>query len=485
PIPFTLALASANAPNQLVSRAWSEGAGFGEAFDERGRHVLGAYQRLGPLGLVAVLKVDAQEIYAPAARSFGMALLLMLLLAGAGAMLVQLRVRPLASALEDRVRERTAAFEAAQARYRALVETTPAIIYSADLDDEIKMLYISPYVETLLGFTPEAWLQDPERWIQQLHPEDRERILDAFGRSYREGTPLAEEYRLLSRAGEVRWFQDHAVIISDPQSHRRIMYGTVADITARKETEQAARQTEEDMRRMSEVLRRSNEDLREFAYAASHDLKEPVRGIHNYAQFLLEDYGERLEVEGQGRLQAIMRLTERMEGLIDALLQASHIGRVELALGETDLNGVLAEVLDSLAPTLAERRVEARLPSGMPVVRCDRMRIGQVFHNLIGNAVKYNDKESKWVEIGWRDEAGESIFYVRDNGIGIPEKHWEAIFRIFKRLHGRDVYGGGSGVGLAIVKKIIERHGGRIWVESQPGAGSTFYFSLQEQTKHS
>ncbi len=150
-------------------------------------------------------------------------------------------------------------------------------------------------------------------------------------------------------------------------------------------------------------------------------------------------------------------------------------------------------MLDSLRINLKERGVEIRIPRPLPTIQGDRVRIGEVFRNLITNSMKYNDKPEKWIEIGYGTDLGldasrpgkarpllghRTVFYVRDNGIGIPEKHYEAIFRIFKRLHARDEFGGGTGVGLTIVKKIIERHGGRIWVESTPGEGTCFYFTL-------
>ncbi len=179
-----------------------------------------------------------------------------------------------------------------------------------------------------------------------------------------------------------------------------------------------------------------------------------------------------------------------MENLIESLLHFSRVGRVDLAVGETDLNELLAEVLDSLHIRLNERRVAVRIPRLLPVVRCDGPRIAEVFRNLITNAMKYNDKTEKWIEIGFVDDhetgpQGASrgrgpIFYVKDNGIGIRPRHCAAVFRIFKRLHGRDKFGGGSGAGLTISKKIVERHGGRIWVESRVSAGSTFYFSLAQ-----
>src|SRR5262249_28808321 len=165
----------------------------------------------------------------------------------------------------------------------------------------------------------------------------------------------------------------------------------------------------------------------------------------------------------------------------------SRAGRVDLAVQETDLNDVLAEVLESLRISLETKHVEVRRAGPLPVVRCDRVRIAEVFRNLLTNAIKYNDKARRWVEVGVPDAApaapGEGrapprAFYVRDNGIGIAAQHHEAVFRIFKRLHARDRYGGGTGAGLTIVKKIVERHGGRVWLESAPGQGTTFYFTV-------
>ncbi len=241
-----------------------------------------------------------------------------------------------------------------------------------------------------------------------------------------------------------------------------------------------------ELARRNEELHQSNKELDDFAYIASHDLKEPLRGIHNFSNFLLEDYSDKLDDDGRSKLETLMRLTRRMETLIDSLLQFSRLGRVDLAMDRVDLNQVVAEALDSLAITLQEEKVEVRVPHPLPKVRADRARVGEIFANLVVNAVKYNDKSQKWIEIGTRNgspsDGNAPVFYVRDNGIGIPEKHFDAVFRIFKRLHGREKFGGGTGAGLTIVKKIVERHHGRIWLESSPGEGTTFYFTLQEET---
>lgn len=245
--------------------------------------------------------------------------------------------------------------------------------------------------------------------------------------------------------------------------------------------EERVQERTRELQQRNEELDQSNKELDDFAYIASHDLKEPLRGIHNFSSFLLEDYGGKLDGEGRSKLETLMRLTRRMETLIDSLLQYSRLGRVDLAIDRVDLNEIVAEILDSLAISLREEKVEARVPRPLPPVRADRARVGEIFYNLIVNAMKYNDKAEKHIEIGWRENPeGPPVFYVRDNGIGIPEKHHDAVFRIFKRLHGRDKYGGGTGAGLTIVKKIVERHHGRIWVESSAGEGTTFYFTLQE-----
>lgn len=246
-------------------------------------------------------------------------------------------------------------------------------------------------------------------------------------------------------------------------------------------------------------LERSNKELDAFAYIASHDLKEPLRGIHNYSNFLLEDYAPVLDEEGVTKLETLVRLTARMEDLINALLHFSRLGREELSMEQTDLNKVIENVAEVLRISKPETQVELCIPRPLPKICCDRVLIEEVLSNLIGNALKYNKNGEKRVEVGWfvreenppggdREDAGaqwdteESAigFYVRDNGIGIRERHIDSVFRLFKRLHAPSKYGGGTGAGLTIVKKIIERHGGKIWVESTYGKGSTFYFTLAQ-----
>lgn len=224
-------------------------------------------------------------------------------------------------------------------------------------------------------------------------------------------------------------------------------------------------------------LERKNIDLHSFAYIAAHDLKEPLRGISHYCAFFREDHGDALSAEALRKLGTIEGLVRNSEELIDTLNHYSQVGRMELARQCVEMDEIVDHVLEALSPSHPE--VDFRRPQKLPPIMGDRVLLREVFLNLIGNAIRYNTNTEKWVEIGWRNGENQiPVFYVSDNGIGIPERHREAIFHIFRRLHAAGDFGGGTGAGLAIAKSIVERHGGRIWVESHPGIGSTFSFTL-------
>ena len=237
-------------------------------------------------------------------------------------------------------------------------------------------------------------------------------------------------------------------------------------------------------------LARSNEELDAFAYVASHDLKEPLRGIQKYAHQLLEQ-ADAFEGENRKRLEGLARLTLRMDGLLDSLLHFSRVGRIKLEYHEADLDEVLAEALEMVGARTEEGRTQFVIPRPLGTVSCDRIRVREIFVNLLSNALKYNDRTHRRIEIGyvargerwdrgsWPESAvDQTAYYVRDDGIGIDRRHFDQIFRMFKRLHGRGDYGGGTGAGLTIVKKLVERHRGAVWLDSVPGEGSTFYFTL-------
>jgi two-component system, chemotaxis family, sensor kinase Cph1 len=237
-------------------------------------------------------------------------------------------------------------------------------------------------------------------------------------------------------------------------------------------------------------LTRSNEELDAFAYVASHDLKEPLRGIHRYAHLLLESSLAQ-DTENRKRVESLMHLTERMDSLLDSLLHFSRVGRTNLEFQPVDFNEVVAEALEMIGVRRADNSCTIDLPRPLPTVLCDRVRVREIFSNLLSNAIKYTLQMCPRIEIGYlapQEQTGalsakagtekRTIFYVRDDGIGIAPQHFDQVFRMFKRLHGRDEYGGGVGAGLTIVEKLVQRHGGRVWVDSNEGVGSTFFFTL-------
>jgi signal transduction histidine kinase len=225
-------------------------------------------------------------------------------------------------------------------------------------------------------------------------------------------------------------------------------------------------------------LERSNQQLDEFAYIASHDLKEPLRAISNHSRYLLEDYEDQFQEDGVKRINRMIFLCERLDQLIGDLLHFSRLGRQEQARRSTDLNEVVRDVENVFDETLVDANARVVVVDPLPTIVCDAERVAELFRNLIGNAIKYNENDEKLVEVGLSGDGG-NIIFVRDNGIGIEMEHHDDIFRIFKRLHSQSRYGGGTGAGLTFVKKIVEEHGGHIWLESAPDTGTTFFFTLE------
>jgi chemotaxis family two-component system sensor kinase Cph1 len=238
-------------------------------------------------------------------------------------------------------------------------------------------------------------------------------------------------------------------------------------------------------------LMRSNSDLDAFAHAVSHDLKEPLRGITNLATFLLEDNPDSLDQPSRRRLETIGNLSVRMDSLLNSLLRFAKLDHAGLNQVPVDTDAKLDEVVDLLAARFTEAQLEMRRPARLPWALCDPILLQEVLTNLLINAAKYAGEHPRWVEVGntpvvgpviagAAPEAGDAVptFYVKDNGIGVAAQFHEDIFKIFRRLHRGEEKGGGAGVGLAISRRIVERHGGRLWITSVPGQGSTFWFTL-------
>jgi len=227
------------------------------------------------------------------------------------------------------------------------------------------------------------------------------------------------------------------------------------------------------------LLEKANKELDSFVYTASHDLRAPLRGISSFATFLEEDYRDKLDDEGKDFLRQIREGTRHMNDLIEDLLKLSRISRIKNPYEKTDTRSLVDSVIDRIAYDVKEKSVDLRIERGFPEIVCDKIKLGEVFLNLINNAVKFSSKTDgkPVVEVGYIDESDNHKFFVRDNGIGIDPKYHDQVFGLFKRLHNESEFEG-TGAGLSIVKRIIDDHGGNIWIESKAGEGATFYFTI-------
>ena len=246
-----------------------------------------------------------------------------------------------------------------------------------------------------------------------------------------------------------------------------LVMATIHDITLRK-------QAEEQRNRLLHELESANEELKNFGYVVSHDLKAPLRAIGSLANWISTDYADKFDDEGREHMRLLISRVHRMDGLIDGILQYSRVGRVKEVAVAVDLNRLVHEVTDLLAPP---KSIAISVEASLPTVMAEPTRIQQVFQNLLSNAIKYMDKPEGEIRINCSAEGKQWKFSIADNGPGIDRQHFEKIFQLFQTLAPRDRVES-TGVGLALVKKIVEMYGGHVWLESTVGAGSTFFFTL-------
>ena len=280
-----------------------------------------------------------------------------------------------------------------------------------------------------------------------------------------------------------RWLGVAAYPVTDKDGAVRHLVHVVHDITERKVAEERLHDYAKRLELLNADLERSNSDLQEFTHSVSHDLQEPLRKIHAFGQFLVEDCGEDIPDEGRKHLERIQDATVRMKRLIQHLLALARVGSRGAEIVPVDSRSVLEQAVDVLSERVAECDAQISMADGLPVVMADAVQLGQVFQNLIANALKFRSPDRRpRVTIEAEVAGGLATFSVRDNGIGIEERFLEKIFGVFQRLHLREEYDG-AGVGLALCRKIVQRHGGRIWAESEAGEGSTFHFTLPSATE--
>ncbi len=344
-------------------------------------------------------------------------------------------------------------------RYRTLFESMqPFRLLEPIFDDEGKpfdyrYIEVNAAAAQLIGST-QGRMQG--KTFRDVFPDADSYWIDAIGRVALNGEPAEFEWH-----SQVTGLWYHSIAY-------RLEGGKVAslmlDITEQKQAQEA--------------LKRSNEELEQYAYVASHDLQAPLRSMVGFLQLLQGRYGEKIDGEGRHFIERAVSAGYRMQTLIGELLTLSRINTAEVVFEPCNLNRIVRDVLDNLDLNLQEKNAEVSCAE-LPCLAADPGQIQSLFQNLISNGVKYNRNPQPVIEIGCRENGHAFLFFIKDNGIGIASQHHQNIFRVFERLHTEKDYPG-TGLGLALCKKIVERHGGSIWVESRPDEGSTFNFTLPQ-----
>lgn len=330
----------------------------------------------------------------------------------------------------------------------------------------------SDEVYRIFGIAPQEFAATHEASLESVHPDDRTQAEAAFRDSVREGGAGYEaEYRIVRRSdGAVRHVYERCTHLRDGAGRILRSEGIVQDITERKEHEDA-------LLDLARKLQRSNEDLERFAYAVSHDLQEPLRTVSSFAQLLERRYGEQLEPEAREFIGFMTDGTARMSAMITDLLEYSRVSSRAQPFETVDLGEAIEVALENLAVRIEERGGRV-LCDPMPTVIADRAQMVRLAQNLLSNAIKFCPAgRAPVVKIGAARAGGDWLIRFEDNGIGIDAEYCDRIFEVFQRLHDRSQYPG-TGIGLAICRRIVERHGGRIWVEPAAGPGSAFCFTL-------
>jgi len=360
------------------------------------------------------------------------------------------------------VTSRRTPFATTEESFRLLVEGVQDYAIFM-LDPEGHVISWNKGAERIKGYAPEEILG---HHFSRFYPPDaaaRGEPTAHLAVAVRDGRVEHEGFRV--RQNGSRFWANVVITALRDDDGRLVGFTKVTrDLTERKQT--------------ADDLARAHAELEAFSYSVSHDLRAPLRAISGYAQALLEDHGPSLNAEGQRMLHVVRDSATRMGQLIDGLLAFSRLGRQALTRTPLDMTSIVHSVVEELRIAEQGRTPPPEVVIGtLPATTGDATLVRQVFANLLGNAFKFSaQREAARVEVGAGEEGGEAVYFVRDNGAGFDMRYADKLFAVFTRLHGAEF--AGTGIGLALVHRIVQRHGGRIWANSVPNAGATFYFTL-------
>jgi PAS domain S-box-containing protein len=364
----------------------------------------------------------------------------------------------------------------------SLIENLPLMIFVKDAVN-LRYVRLNRASETLMGISREEMIGKTDRGF--FPPEEADFFIAGDREALATGRLVdIPEHSIHTRLLGVRTLHTMKLPIQGPGGKPEFLLGISVDISERKLAESAVRELNAALLAKAAQLEAINKELESFSYSVSHDLRAPLRAIDGFALMLKEDYQERLDAEGFRYLSVIRQNSRRMGALIDDLLAFSRLGRQPVAHGEVNVDSLVREVVEEVLHTesLGERGAAATAPhievEPLPPVRGDRGLLRQVWANLIGNAVKYSSKAARpFIQVSGRQVGAENHYSVRDNGVGFDMEYAGQLFRVFQRLHRADEFSG-TGVGLAIVHRVVTRHGGRVWAEGKVDHGAVFSFAL-------
>ena len=372
-------------------------------------------------------------------------------------------------------------------RHRTLARATNDAIWDWDLASN--RVWWNEGLTTLFGYAIQPAVAEPAWWVARIHPEERAAVEARFF-AVVHGLELTweSEYRFLRADGTYADVFDRGHVLRDEHGMAHRIIGAMMDISRQKRAEGLLRELNRDLEQRVEArtaeLAAANQELESFSYSVSHDLRAPLRAIDGFSRIVLEDYGASLPKEATDYLEEVRNSSRRMAKLIDELLAFSRLSRQVLERQSLDTRALVATCISELQaiPEAGEkRRMEVTIAPDLPVSEGDPNLLKQVWLNLLANAMKYSKKrDPAHIEVGFLPAVAPTTFFVRDNGVGFDMRYAHKLFGVFQRLHRAEDYEG-SGVGLAIVHRVIHRHGGRVWAEAEPNRGATFFFSLPSQ----